>query len=71
MDRKPIWKNNGWKLPQNGEEKRHISSGRTERPKQNESPERNITIKILKIKDEERILKAARESKSLCIIESL
>lgn len=40
-------------------------------PSKTNPPERNITIKISKIRDEQRILKAARESKSLCIIESL
>ena len=51
-------KNNERKLPKFGEGNRHTSPGSTERP-----IPRHTIIKMSKIKDKERILKAAREKK--------
>ena len=54
------------------EKRRDIEAQEGQRDPSKMNPlERNIIIKISKIKDEERILKLARENKSLCIIESL
>ena len=59
-------KNNERKLPQFGERNRHASPGSTESPKQMDAKRptpRHVIIKMPKVKDKERILKAAREKK--------
>ena len=61
---KTYLKNNERKPPQFGEGNRHTSSGRTESPKQMDTKRttpRHTIIKMTKVKDKERILKAARE----------
>ena len=63
---KLTWKHNERKLPQSGKGNRHTSSRSPESPKEvgtKEEPPRYITIKLAKVKDKERILKAAREKK--------
>ena len=61
---KTYLKKNERKLPLFGEEDRHTSPGSTESPKQ-VGPKRptpkHIIIKMPKVKDKERIFKAARE----------
>ena len=61
---KTYWKNNEEKLPQSDEGNRCASTGSSENPKQDGPKEEHTKahhIYIIKIKDKERILKAARE----------
>ena len=63
-DWKCIWINYGWKFPKPKEGNKYPGTGSTEGPKQDE-PKQTYTktyyIIIAKVKDKERILKAARE----------
>ena len=62
--RKLTWRNNGWKFPLRGEGNRHSGPGSTESHKKispKKSTLRYIIIKMAKVKNQERILKAARE----------
>ena len=57
-----------WKIPKPAEENRCPSTGCTEGPKEDEPKQPtpiHITIKMTKIKDKERILKATKEKQSI------
>ena len=67
-DKKCIWRNYGCKLPKLKEGNRCPSTGCTEGPKEDEPKQPtpiHITIKMTKIKDKERILKATKEKQSI------
>ena len=63
--KKIIRRNKDWKLPSLGKENRHTSPGITESSKQDEPKEGvspwDITIKMPKIKDKDRVLKPERK----------
>ena len=64
---KTYLKNNEKQLPQFGKGNRYTSPGSTESPKQvgpKEDHTKTHLIKMPKVKDKERILKAAREKQS-------
>ena len=58
-DQKCFWRNYGWKLSKPEEGNRFSGLGNTEGPKQISS--RHIIIKVVKVKNRERVLKVARE----------
>lgn len=58
-----VWGNNCWKLPQSGEGNRHSDYGSAESPLQKEHQDR--IIKMVKIKDKERVLEVAIKRKKI------
>ena len=61
------WRDNSWKLPENGEGNNHPSPRNPESPRINprQNTSRHILIKLTKIKHKEQILKAAREKQQI------
>ena len=62
--RENIWRDKSWKLPKHGKGHSQPSSGTTENPWKNKprrNTQRHIVIKLTKIKDRDKILKATRK----------